>query len=144
MRQWWCLLVLAISACGSIPTREGYAQKVYYWQGKDANELLATWGAPSKSMTMPNGNTLYTYSKFSIQQQPIFDNRHFEPGSRFTVMENGQPRVVETPGRWVYDGSIGGGFQRYSCTTNFVVNSKTQLVESVSFDGNDCLAVQAP
>ena len=57
------------------------------------------------------------------------------------MTENGQSRVIETPGRWVYDGTSGGGIQHYSCTTNFVVNSKTQLVESVSFDGNDCVAV---
>jgi hypothetical protein len=69
---------------------------VYYWQGKDANALLAQWGAPSKNMTMPNGNTLYTYSKSYTQQQPYFDNRRFEPGSRFTVTENGQSRVIET------------------------------------------------
>jgi len=141
MRNWLCLLVLATSACSSFPTREGYAQKAYYWQGKDANALLAQWGAPSKSMTMPNGNTLYTYSKSYAQQQPYFDNNRFEPGHRFTVTENGQSRVVETPGRWVYAGSSGGGIQYYSCTTNFVVNAKTQLIESVSFEGNDCLAV---
>ena len=141
MRKWLCLLVLATSACGSFPSREGYAQKVYDWQGRDANELLASWGAPSKSMTMPNGNTLYTYSKSYAQQQPYFDNNRFEPGHRFTVTENGQTRVVETPGRWVYAGSSGGGIQYYSCTTNFVVDAKTQLIASVSFEGNDCLAV---
>lgn len=144
MRKWLCLLVLLTSACGSIPSREAYAERVYYWQGRDANALLAQWGAPNKSMTMPNGNLLYTYSKSYSQQQPYFDNRHFEPGSRFTVLENGQPRLIETPGRWVYDGPVGGGIQHYSCITNFVVNAKTQLVESVSFDGNDCLAVPNP
>jgi hypothetical protein len=116
MRNWLCLLVLPPAPAAVFP-REGYAQKVYYWQGKDANALLAQWGAPSKNMTMPNGNTLYTYSKSYTQQQPYFDNRR-EPGSRFTVTENGQSRVIETPGRWVYDGSIGGGVMHYSCTTN--------------------------
>ena len=46
MRYWLCLLVLATSACSSFPTREGYAQKVYYWQGKDANTLLMVWTLP--------------------------------------------------------------------------------------------------
>ena len=88
MKKWIGLLALLTAACGSLPTKEGYAQKVYAWQGRDANELLATWGAPDKTMTMPNGNTLYTYNKSSVQQQPMFENRRYEPGTRITVNDN--------------------------------------------------------
>ncbi|KUM03152.1 hypothetical protein KIF53_08460 [Chromobacterium subtsugae] len=136
------LLALLAAGCSMIPTQQGYAQKVYRWQGRDVNELLAEWGAPSNSLKMPNGNTLYTYVKESTQQQPLTQNTRYEPGTKLSVTDsNGQTKVVETPGRWVSDGVSGGGTIHYKCTTNFVVDKKTQEVLSVSFDGNDCVAL---
>ncbi|QEL54263.1 hypothetical protein [Chromobacterium paludis] len=135
-------LLLALAGCSMIPTQQGYAQKVYRWQGRDVNELLAEWGPPSKSMKMPNGNMLYSYVKESTEQQPLTQNTRYEPGTKLTVTDkDGQSRVVETPGRWVSDGMTGGGSVHYQCNTNFVVDKKTQEVLSVSFDGNNCLAL---
>ncbi|OHX14037.1 hypothetical protein [Chromobacterium sphagni] len=141
-KLWLPLWLLSLAGCSMIPTQEGYAQKVYRWQGRDINELLGAWGAPTKSMKMPNGNTLYTYDKESTEQQPLTQNTRFEPGTKLSVTDsNGQTRVVETPGRWVNGGVSGGGSIHYQCTTNFVVDKKTQEVLSVSFDGNNCLAL---
>ncbi|OWY39204.1 hypothetical protein CEK28_10060 [Xenophilus sp. AP218F] len=141
MKKWCALLALTLAGCSMIPTQQGYAQKAYRWQGRDVNELLAQWGAPSKTMKMPNGNTLYTYVKESTEQQPLQQNRVFEPGAKVTVVDsNGQSRVVETPGRWVSMGVSGGGSIHRICTTNFVVEKGSQLVLTVSFEGNDCLA----
>ena len=141
MKRWMMVSALLLTACGTFPTQEGYAQKAYYWQGRDVNQLLAEWGAPQKTLKMPNGNMLYTYSKEFTQREPLRENRVYEPGAKVTYNENGQTKTIETPGRWVNTGMIGGGSTHYSCTTNFVVNPKSQLVETVSFDGNNCVAV---
>ncbi|KIA80823.1 hypothetical protein [Chromobacterium amazonense] len=135
------LLLLGMAGCSMIPTQEGYAQKVYRWQGRDANEMLSVWGPPTKTMQMPNGNTLYSYVKESTVQQPLTENTRYEPGTKVTVTDNnGQAKVIETPGRWVSNGFSGGGTYQYRCATNFVVDKKTQEVLSVSFEGNDCVA----
>ncbi|AOZ51785.1 hypothetical protein LQR31_18845 [Chromobacterium vaccinii] len=137
------LLALSLAGCAMFPTQQGYAQKVYRWQGRDVNELLAQWGAPTKTMQMPNGNSLYTYVKESTEQRPLQENTRYEPGTKLTMTDkDGQSRVVETPGRWVSNGMTGGGTVHYECTTNFVVDKKTKEVLSVSFDGNNCLAVE--
>ncbi|AUH53624.1 hypothetical protein CXB49_12515 [Chromobacterium sp. ATCC 53434] len=108
--------LLAAGLLAGCATQLGYAQKVNGWQGRDANELLATWGTPTGQMTMPNGNLLYTYRSAYSQDMPIQANGFYHP--------------------WIN----GGGSVYYSCTTNFVVDPKSHLVQSVSFDGNDCVA----
>ncbi|QEL54973.1 hypothetical protein [Chromobacterium paludis] len=108
-----CAALVALAGCA---TQQGYAQKVTAWQGRDANELLATWGAPTGQMTMPNGKLLYTYRSAYSQDMPM-------QGSFYAP--------------W---GISGGGSVYYSCTTNFVIDPKTHQVQSVSFDGNDCVA----
>ena len=71
MKRWMMMSALLLTACGTFPTQEGYAQKAYYWQGRDVNQLLAEWGAPQKTLKMPNGNMLYTYSKEFTQREPL-------------------------------------------------------------------------
>ncbi|MBM2883616.1 hypothetical protein JFK97_04370 [Chromobacterium phragmitis] len=109
-----CVAMAALAGCA---TQQGYAQKVYSWQGRDANELLASWGAPTAQMTMPNGKLLYTYRTAYSQEMPIQGNGFYYPWS-----------------------VSGGGSVYYSCTTNFVVDPRDHTVLSVSFDGNDCVA----
>ncbi|MDF0605062.1 hypothetical protein HZU77_005260 [Neisseriaceae bacterium TC5R-5] len=124
-----------------MPTREAYAQKVSSWQGRDVNELLSSWGVPSQTLQMPNGNTLHTYISQFTQQSPLQQNSFYEPGGRMVINDkDGQSRTVDLPGRWVNNGFMGGGTMHLSCRTNFVINAQTQLVESVSFDGNNCVA----
>ncbi|WP_047250423.1 hypothetical protein [Chromobacterium subtsugae] len=114
------LTVLLLAACllsAGCATQQGYAQKVLVWQGRDANELLAAWGTPTSQMTMPNGKLLYTYRSAYSQDMPIQSSGFYHP--------------------W---GISGGGSVYYSCTTNFVVDPHDHVVQSVSFDGNDCVA----
>ena len=114
------LTVLLLAACllaAGCATQQGYAQKVMAWQGRDANELLATWGTPTSQMTMPNGKLLYTYRNAYSQDMPVQSSGFYHP--------------------WVISG---GGSVYYSCTTNFVVDPSDHIVQSVSFDGNDCIA----
>ncbi|OWY39485.1 hypothetical protein CEK28_08410 [Xenophilus sp. AP218F] len=110
------LAAVLLSGCA---TQQGYAQKVYGWQGRDVNEMLAQWGAPSSQITMPNGNQLYTYRVAYSQEMPVQGGYFYSP--------------------WAVSG---GGSVYYSCTTNFVADPKTHLILSVSFDGNDCVAPQ--
>ncbi|UTH73094.1 hypothetical protein [Chromobacterium sp. IIBBL 290-4] len=110
------LLIIAGLLAGCA-TQQGYSQKVMRWQGRDVNEMLATWGAPSKQLTMPNGNILYTYRSAYNEQIPIQGGGFYYP--------------------W---GVSGGGSTHYSCTTNFVADPQSHTIISVSFDGNDCVA----
>ncbi|OHX14720.1 hypothetical protein [Chromobacterium sphagni] len=111
------ILLLAASLLAGCATQQGYAQKVNHWQGRDVNELLAAWGTPTSQMTMPNGKQLYTYRSAYSQDMPIQGGGFYHP--------------------W---GINGGGSVYYSCTTNFVADPASHTVESVSFDGNDCIA----
>lgn len=111
------ILALAALLLAGCATQQGYAQKVYSWQGRDANELLAAWGTPTGQMTMPNGKQLYTYRTAYSQEMPIQSSGFYHP--------------------WAVSG---GGSTYYSCTTNFVVDPRDHTIQSVSFDGNDCVA----
>ena len=110
-------VLLAASLLTGCATQAGYAQKVYGWQGRDVNEMLAQWGAPTSQLTMPNGNQLYTYRSAYSQEMPYQGGYYNYP--------------------W---GFSGGGSVYYRCTTNFVADPKTHTILSVSFEGNDCVA----
>lgn len=110
-------LLLAAALLTGCATHQGYAQKVNSWQGRDVNDMLATWGAPTSQITMPNGNQLYTYRTAYSQEMPVQGGFFYSP-----------------------IGVTGGGSVYYSCTTNFVANPKTHTILSVTFDGNDCVA----
>ncbi|UJB30152.1 hypothetical protein [Chromobacterium sp. Beijing] len=117
MKTTLALSLLAASLLTGCATQAGYAQKVYGWHGRDVNEMLAQWGAPTSQLTMPNGNQLYTYRSAYSQEMPYQGGFYNYP--------------------W---GFSGGGSVYYRCTTNFVADPKTHTIQSVSFEGNDCVA----
>jgi hypothetical protein len=63
MRFWGKLiLVLASSVAGSgCATTAKYKAKLDSWMGEDANRLLRSWGPPSESHRLPNGETQYVW-----------------------------------------------------------------------------------
>jgi hypothetical protein len=50
-----------VSACGPTVPPIPYRDVLDSWVGHDANELIRKRGAPTQTMTMPNGNRLLIY-----------------------------------------------------------------------------------
>lgn len=50
--------MLALAACALQP-------RVDAWQGRSVDELVATWGPPSRSATLQNGQQVLSYSHTS-------------------------------------------------------------------------------
>lgn len=57
------LLVLFVSfvLTGCIPTQAGYENVVKSWMNNDIDSLVSSWGPPSSTYKMSNGNTMYTW-----------------------------------------------------------------------------------
>ncbi|WP_414588202.1 hypothetical protein [Scytonema sp. PCC 10023] len=66
------------------------------WIGRDINEFVRKYGTPTTTLTLPNGNTIYSYNTDREQafKQPIsvneFRNRR---GERNTVITGGNTIV---------------------------------------------------
>lgn len=64
MRAWTFAAALsAVVLCGCRPAvaPKPYSEVLDSWVGGDANELVRRLGAPTRTMTMPNGNRLLIY-----------------------------------------------------------------------------------
>jgi hypothetical protein len=54
-------IFLAAVFSGACATTGKYEEKLQSWVGQDINGLIMQWGAPSQTMTLPNGNKLYEF-----------------------------------------------------------------------------------
>jgi hypothetical protein len=53
-------IALSLTGCA---TTAGYEKILNSWSGGDINNLIASWGPPSSTFDMPNGNKIYTWTR---------------------------------------------------------------------------------
>jgi hypothetical protein len=126
----WAILPIFIvmnclSCCGpSGPTSEQlksqFESKMQSWVGRDANDLIRSWGYPQKVGDMPNGNKMFTYIKAESVQKPVVTI----PG------QQGFNRTAPTY-------AIGGGTDTWYCAVSYEVDSGSTIVYG-RYEGNNC------
>jgi hypothetical protein len=94
------LFVLSSIVITSCATTEGYKKIVQSWVGSDINRLIASWGPPTSTYNMPNGDVVYTwfrqsnesvntgYNQYTRQIQTNRTSLHCE--TSFTTDRNGR------------------------------------------------------
>jgi hypothetical protein len=124
---------LALVAC---VTQEGYRQHMSLLQGAPSDSILLDWGPPQSRTPMSDGRELWAYSKTTVDEQAGYWRDETREVKRTYRDRDGVERtetITETFPVWqppqVY---------RSSCSTRFVMAQGR--VETVSFDGDGCLA----
>jgi hypothetical protein len=134
--------VVALVAACAIPTEENYQKILNGWKGVSADLLVLHWGPPSGSYELSDGRKVlqYTYSKTKVTG-----------GDTYTV-----PKTTYDSGS-IYGeyggiGSYSGTSTTYAtettpiftttrnCTTRFII-SKSNIIQSWSYEGNSCVAL---
>jgi hypothetical protein len=103
------LMSMILTGCA---TTENYKKAVSSWMGADVNRLITSWGPPTSSFEMPNGNKIYSW--YSGQQGPTFISHN----------------------QILPDMAVGGTLW---CKTDFTVDSNGKVI-NWQFQGNACRA----
>jgi hypothetical protein len=120
-------LAVALAACASTAN---YQKLMDSLKGTDVNEVLRSWGPPTQTVPMPNGNRLLVYDRGATYLTPVT----VTPGQRVTTT-TGDLRVSQATPTTVTGGEV---IQAY-CRTNIEVAPSGQIV-SAQFTGNSCRA----
>lgn len=102
------VLALFATACA---TTAKYEAKLNSWVGSDVSALMTSWGAPSATFDMPNGNKMYIYS--------------FEGGTQTFANYN-----QFTNQAYAYNVT-------YWCKTTFITGSDNKIL-TWKWEGNSC------
>lgn len=117
------VLSLLLSACASMNS-----PMATNWEGRSANELIASQGSPNLITPAGNGNTLFSYTKET--------SKAYYP----TTMTN--PTTIVGPRGKAVAANLpqspdGTNYVALKCTTTYEVN-KQHVVISAASHGNGC------
>jgi hypothetical protein len=115
-------LAALLTACAS-----AYKEKLESWMGRDVNELIAAWGPPSSTFTLPNGDTMYTWGRSSQYTQPVYQ----APSTSTTRIVGNTAYTTTQPGM-----VTGGQTYNFACTTTMTVSGSR--ITAYRFEGNAC------
>ncbi len=60
----YLVIISIIMGCGvETSSKKAHGEMLKSWIGRDANEVLRTWGPPTETLRLPNGNTLFVYDR---------------------------------------------------------------------------------
>ena len=76
-------IVALLSGCATI---ENYENVLRSWMGKDVNLLIQTYGYPSSTMELANGNTVYIYMRSHQYTSPTYQDTN----SNYNYYSNGK------------------------------------------------------
>ena len=125
------MLIVAIPAlflAGCIATTSGYQQMVDSWVGAPENALIAQVGPPDRVYSSGGSKYLTYVASGAAYMPPV------APSYTTTVIGN---TAYTNP----YGGSPGYNIS-LNCETTFMVRGET--IQSVSFKGNNCVAIPPP
>ena len=126
-----------LNGCATIPaipyTESAYQDKLTEWVGKDPNALILSWGPPTSTFDMPNGNKMYTWltekkdiAVFSASTSHQYINRAYGPISNLLSQTNTNSSSIVDE-------------KRFWCQTSFVTDKN--LIVGWVIKGNTCLAL---
>ena len=102
-------LIMFLVSCA---TTKKYEEKLNTWMYSDADELVRSWGSPSSTYEMQNGEKILMYDFSRTGAIPM------------TNYQSGNTSYIP--------------FNRH-CKTEFTVSSENKII-SWSFEGNDCVS----
>ncbi|KAM3102126.1 hypothetical protein ACKFKF_04910 [Phormidesmis sp. 146-12] len=96
MKVWIPVLLLATSislvGCDDRKAKEQLNTTMSSWVGRNVNEFVRKYGAPTTSFALPNGNTLYSYivDREELSKEPTYVNEsRNRRGEKETVVTGG-------------------------------------------------------
>ena len=116
------ILSFLLSACASTAA---YQQQMNQWLGKNIQQLRNSWGKPDAAVKLPDGHTLYQYTRKNFYTIP-------EPKRRPLQLNNNNFASYDEP--WLKNQTM----VRY-CRTTFETNAHGTIIH-VLFNGNNCIA----
>lgn len=124
------IVLIALCLLSACATTQNYEQILSQWQGENIQQLMNVWGYPDAGIKLPNGNSVYMYTRQQSYISP--------PTPTMT------PTIINVPGSpmaaTTYNGDfIGGQTIILYCRTWFEVNPKGIIV-NYRFQGNNCVA----
>ena len=124
------LILISICLLTACASTQNYEQILSQWQGENIQQLINNWGYPDAAIKLPNGHSVYMYTRQSSYITP--------PTPAMT------PTIINVPGTpmaaTTYNGSfIGGQTIMLYCRTWFETDPKGIIV-NYRFQGNNCVA----
>jgi hypothetical protein len=103
------LVVLGLLGCQSPMTKrkEAWEERLNSWVGADVNNLIGSWGPPTSTYDLPNGNRIYTWERSSqgAVAMPLYGGgavaRSFTRGCSTNMTADTSGRIVN----WQYSGN---------------------------------------
>ena len=126
------LITLCLSACA---TPQKYEQKLSQETGKTEQQLIASWGKPSQSRELSNGDKILTYTFKNNQVLPA--PQYYNDMGLLDEDEIFYPFTYG--GDMIPDGNFLGETVTDYCQTKFYL--KNNIVTSWQYKGNACVAI---
>ena len=109
------LFVLLIFIINSCATTANYTEVVKSWMGSDVNNLITSWGPPSDTFVMPNGNKMYTW---------LYTNNSLVTTNYNQYTKQLQSRQIQ-----------------WWCKTTFTTDQNNKIIDW-RWEGNSCRSVK--
>jgi len=130
-------LLLAVAACGPLPSREAYYGQLQTWIGLHSDLLARNWGPPDKSYKLSDGSTMLQYERVRQRYVPGMSTPEHEPvlvrGNDGKVYRSTVTRWRREPGYYDID----------RCSTRFTA-APDGIITHFQFEGDDCVAYPPP
>ena len=105
--------------------------------GKNVNRIISSWGAPSSTFKMSNGNTILTYMRSRSGAIPIYNQPQ-------TTTHQGT--IYGSGGMTNYSGTSTNSYGTttympvtWSCKTEFTINTR-DIIINWRYQGNNCVS----
>ena len=128
------IIIFFIVSCA---TSAKYEKLLDTWMGNNVNHLISSWGAPSSTFKMSNGNTILTYMRSSSGAIPIYNQPQ-------TTTHQGTK--YGSSGMTKYSGTSTSSYGTttympvtWSCKTEFTVDTRDMII-NWRYQGNNCVS----
>ena len=132
LKKIFLIICFTLSACATPAKYEAELAKL---QGKTEQQLISSWGQPTNTKELPNGNKIltYTYLNKQILPAPEFYNN-------MGLMDEDEIFYPFTyGGNVIPDGNFLGETITEYCQTKFFI--RRNIVTSWQYKGNACVAI---
>jgi hypothetical protein len=121
----YSFLLMSLTGCATYRPRSTvhFQRLLDTWKTKDINNLVYTWGPPTSTFTMPNGNKMFTWAHIKLgapsAESPVVPGLSGSPSAAF-----GQIRSASTTPVW-------------DCAITAITDSSNTII-SWQLKGSDC------
>lgn len=129
------VLIASLAVIAGCATTANYERILNSWTGASADDLVRSWGPPTGTFRMANGNQLYVYDRrsSSTYTTPVY----VTPGQTTGYWVGNTFYATTTPAQ------VTGGQtynRNYACRTQFEIEPAGRIVHW-RYQGNNCVAL---